>query len=70
MLARQPETARDVRDPPVLLRHIVEGAAITVDLLVDVGPVLDDPPGVVIDHVRKQQAPFGVKAELDLQIDQ
>ena len=70
LLARQPEAAGDFRDQPILRGNVVERAAVTIDLLVDVGPALDDPPGVVVDDVRKQQVSFGVEPELDLEVDE
>src|SRR5208282_2997224 len=69
-LTRQLETVRDLRDKPVLRGHIVERSTITIDLLVNVGPALDDPPRVVVYNICKQQASFGVKAELNLKVDE
>ena len=39
-------------------------------MLVNVGPTLDDPPRIIVDDIRKQQVPFGIKAKLDLQVDE
>src|SRR5207253_801079 len=48
--------------------HLVKGPAVTVDLLVDVGSVLEHAPGIVVDHVGQQQAACLVEAKLDFEI--
>ena len=55
---------------PVFRGHVVERAAVAIDLLVDIGAALQHAPGIVVDHVGEQQIALGVEAELDLEIDQ
>ena len=61
---RGTEMAGDLSDTPVFGGHVVERAAVAVDLLVDVGAALDHAPRIVVDDVGKQQMAFGVELNL------